>query len=270
VSDIDPQAFREFEHRGWQYVASRYHSGFAALTTQAVAALLDAAAVVLATRVLDAACGPGYASAAAAARGAAVTGIDFSSAMVAEARSRYPGIDFREGDAEALQFPEDSFDAVVLNFGMLHLSRPDQALQEAHRVLKPSGRIAFTVWDVPERTRGFGIVLGAIQHYGDLSAPIPPGPPFFRFSDPEECKRALDAAGFAHTAVTHVHQIWRLPTPDTLFEVMYNSSVRTAALLRAQKPEALEKIRDTIRAEVARAGNELPMPAVLASGRTKE
>jgi SAM-dependent methyltransferase len=270
VSDIDPQGFHEFEHRGWQAVASRYHSGFATLTTQAVAALLDAAAVTLNTRVLDAACGPGYATAAAAARGATAIGIDFSAEMVAEARWRYPGIDFREGDAEALRFPDSSFDAVVLNFGMLHLSRPDQALQESFRVLRSSGRVAFTVWDVPEKTKGFGIVLGAIQKHGDLSVPIPPGPPFFRFSDPEECKRALHAAGFTNTKVTHIHQIWRLASPDTLFDVMYHSSVRTAALLRAQKPEILKEIQNAIRTQVAQAGNELPMPAVLASGHKEE
>ena len=96
--------------------------------------------------------------------------------------------------------------------------------------------------------------------------PIPPGPPFFRFSDPEESKRALSAAGFAGVAVAHVQQIWRIPSPDGLFDVMYNGSVRNAALLRAQKPGVLEKIRLEIRQSVGEHKNELPMPAVLSSG----
>ena len=150
MSTIDPAAFRQFEHQGWQEVASRYHVGFAAVTTQSVSALLDAAQVTTGTSVLDVACGPGYAAGAAAARGARAIGVDFSSEMVEEARRRYAGGEFREGDAEALSFPDSSFDAVVLNFGMLHLGRPEQALAEAHRVLRAGGRIAFTVWDTPD------------------------------------------------------------------------------------------------------------------------
>jgi ubiquinone/menaquinone biosynthesis C-methylase UbiE len=263
VSDVDPQAFRQFELQGWQDIASRYHSGFATVTTQSVAALLDAARVTHGSRVLDVACGPGYVSAAATARGAAPTGIDFSSEMVEEARGRYPGIDFREGDAEHLPFSESSFDAVVMNFGMLHLGRPETAVREAYRVLCPGGRLAFTVWATPDKATGFGIVLGAIKKYGNPDVPIPPGPPFFRFSDPEESKRVLSAAGFIDISVADVSQMWRLASPESLFEVMYNGSVRNAALLRAQKPDVLEQIRAEIQAQVEAAGRELPMPAVL-------
>jgi SAM-dependent methyltransferase len=265
VTEIDPTAFRQFEHQGWQEVASRYHGGFAAVTTQAVQPLLDAVGVMAGARVLDLACGPGYVTAAAASLGAIPTGIDFSSEMVKEARRRNPALDFREGDAEHLAFEDSQFDAVVANFGLLHLSSPELALQEAFRVLRPGGRFAFTVWDTPDKAVGFGIVIGAIQKHGDLRVPIPPGPPFFRFSDPEECKRALAAAGFKEASVDHVPQVWHLESADALFDVMYNGSVRNAALLRAQQPAVLEAIRSEIRLGAERNQNRLSMPAVLAS-----
>jgi len=157
-----------------------------------------------------------------------------------------------------------------MNFGILHLARPDQALAEACRVLCPSGRFAFTVWAKPEESVGFQIVLGSIAKHGDQNVPLPQGPPFFRFSEPDESIRSLIAAGFASPTVVKVPQLWRLPTLDSLFDVMLQSTVRTAGLLRAQKPTVLKKIRDEMRAAVGKFTKgdivELPMPAWIASG----
>jgi demethylmenaquinone methyltransferase/2-methoxy-6-polyprenyl-1,4-benzoquinol methylase len=59
---------------------------------------------------LDVACGPGYVASAAVQRGCSpVTGIDFSSAMIELARRRDPAVEFLEGDAESLEFPDNSF-----------------------------------------------------------------------------------------------------------------------------------------------------------------
>ncbi len=265
----DPGAFKDFEHAGWQGIPRQYHEGFGALTTQAIEPLLDAAGVRADARVLDVASGPGYVAAAAARRGARVTGVDFSAAMVEEAKRRFPGVEFAEGDAESLPFEDARFDAVLMNFGVLHLARPEQAIAEAARVLRPGGRFAFTVWAKPERALGFRIVLDAVQARGKMNVALPPGPPFFRFSDPGECARALQDAGFHSASAVEVSQTWRLPSPEALFEVMGGGTVRTAGLLRAQTAAARAAIRD----EVARsasafrrgAGIELPMPAVLAS-----
>src|SRR5215467_10334399 len=117
----DAEEFRDFEHRGWERAAAHYGKGFGELTQQSVEPLLDAVQADRGARLLDVACGPGYVAAAAAARGSSVLGIDFSAEMVEEARGRYPGLEFQEGDAEQLLFSHESFDAVTLNFGMLHL-----------------------------------------------------------------------------------------------------------------------------------------------------
>ncbi len=265
----DPSVFREFEHAGWQNVVAEYDTAFGDLTAQAIGPLLDAVGAGKGVRLLDVATGPGYVAAEAARRGASVVGVDFSSSMVAEARRRCPDMEFREGDAEALPFPDGTFDAVVMNFGMLHLARPDEALVEAHRVLRPGGRVAFTVWAKPPETVGFDIVLWAIQSHGNINVPLPQGPPFFRFSDPEESRRALREAGFVNPQIVKVPQTWRLPSPEALFEAMKGGTVRTAGLLRGQTPEALNAIRmamrDAARAYEKNGRIELPMPAVLAS-----
>jgi len=219
---------------------------------------------------LDIASGPGYVAAAATHRGATVLGVDFSAAMVAHARQLHPDIEFRQGDAEQLLLGNDLFDAAAMNFGILHLGQPEKALLEAYRVLRSGSRFAFSVWASPDETIGFGIVLRAVELHGEPRVDLPNGPPFFRYSDPEECKRGLIAAGFESPTVTKVSQLWRLPAGDGLFNAMKDSTVRTAGLLRAQKPAALNKIREAMRAELETftKGNfvELPMPALIATG----
>jgi SAM-dependent methyltransferase len=221
--------------------------------------------------VLDVACGPGYLAAAAARRGARVVGVDFAEAMLRAARRSVPAVAFELGDAEALPFGTGRFDAVLMNFGLLHLARPDQAIVEAARVLRPGGRAAFTVWAPPSHAVAFGLVLDAVRAHGNPDVPLPPGPPFFRFSDARECEAATLAAGLRECRVTEVPQRWRLDSGEALFEVMRGGTVRTGGLLQAQSAEALAAIRRAVieGAERYRAGPgiELPMPSVLFAAR---
>ena len=265
--------FRNFEHEGWQKAAGHYDLGFGGVTSQAVDSLLEAVVARDGTRLLDVACGPGYVAAAAARLGCSVVGIDFSPDMISLANGMNPrstsDLQFREGDAENLAFSDASFDAVVMNFGMLHLALPDQALAEAYRVLRPDGRFAFTVWDTPPKTAGFEIVLNAVRLHGNMNVPLPDGPPFFRFSDPFESARSLKDVGFENIHTSVVPQIWKLNAGVDLFHTMRRAAVRTAALLNLQSPEALKKIEREISegAEQYRTpgGIELPMPAILTS-----
>ncbi len=266
----DAQAFHDFEHAGWQNGARAYHASWTRLTSQAVEPLLDAAHVARGLRVLDVATGPGQLAAAAAERGADVSAIDFADAMLTQAHAQYPHIQFEAGDAEALPFPPLSFDAVVIAFGMLHFARPEIALVEAHRVLRASGRVAFSVWSTPDQAIGFRIVYDAIQTHGNMDVPLLAGPPFFRFSDHEQCRLVLRESGFANPQVAEIPLTWQLPLPDGLFDAYYFGTVRTGPLLRTQTPDALSAIREAMRkASLEYACGDhiaVPMACVLASG----
>jgi len=274
VSAIDATAFHDFERDGWERAAEHYAGAFGDVTGQIAAPLLDAVRAGHGTRLLDVATGPGVVAAAAAKRGATVTGIDFSPAMIAAARTRHPGITFRDGDAEALPFDDASFDAVVMNFGLLHLARPETAIAEAYRVLRPGGRYAFTVWAPPDQAVGFGMALKAIEAFGRTDVSLPEGPPFFRFSAVDESQQTLNRAGFVDADARVVALTWSLDSADGVFDALSRGGVRTAAVLRAQTPEALDAIRTSVRRSVERYedGNRfvLPMPAVLASARKPE
>ncbi len=268
---LRPDPFWTFEHTAWERSARAYHNFWTRLTNQTIEPLLSAVQSSDTTRLLDVATGAGNVAQAAVGKGARVVGVDFSTAMLAQARKQNPEVDFCEGDAEVLPFADNSFDAVVINFGLLHFGNPEQALGEVYRVLRPGGRIGFTVWATPETAIGFQIMLRAIETHGDPNVPLPEGPPFFRFSDPTESERTLQAIGFTHPSITEVQQMWQLSSPDDLFVAFYEGTARTGGLLRAQSREALDNIRTAaIKAASAHEKDgivEIPMPAILTSAQ---
>jgi len=267
----DPDAFREFEAAGWEKVGDPYHHFWGPITGRVIDPLLDDAKVGRGSRVLDVATGPGYVAGRAAERGASVVGIDIAHQMVTLARTLHPAIEFRQGDVEDLPFPDNSFDAVVANFGVLHFGRPERAAAECARVLKPRGSLALSVWDVPERVRILGVFVSAVQEAG--AAPpsdIPPGPPFFRFSSDDEFTRLLTAAGLKEINVRRISFTHRVPGVDELWNGGANATVRTSALILRQTPETQRRIRaafDRLVQEYAvDEGLELPVSVKLASG----
>ncbi len=268
---FDPDAFKAFEQAGWNRQAPGYRAVSWDSTRLGLGPVLDAAGVAAGMDVLDVATGPGYGAALAAGRGARAIGVDFAAAMVEEARGNFPQAEFREGDAEALPFADSSFGAVICSFGILHFARPDRAVAEAFRVLRPGGRYAFSAWCTPDRVAHFGMFRRAVAAHGDPNAGgIPEGPEMFRFSDPAECRRVLAAAGFRKVRVSEI-AIRRRVAPEALVRGLRHATVRSRALLDAQTPEARAAIEadmlDQARAAAEADGVlDLSLPAVLASG----
>jgi len=270
VATFQPEAIRAFEHTGWQRAAASYEATFAHATEPYIAPLLDAAGVARGRHVLDVACGPGRLAAAAAARGAAVHGLDFSAAMVNIARTAHPEITVTEGDAERMPYPDGTFDAVVSSFGMHHVPRPDMALAECRRVLRPNCWAAFTVWAVPGENVAWSLVFDAVDRHGDRT--VTKFPPAGAFNTVDQCRHALDRAGFVATSADIVRAEWILPNAEALVAALSAGTVRMAALLAAQKPAAVDAIVADIDGQAARfrRGDHLAIPiaAVLARGRT--
>jgi SAM-dependent methyltransferase len=273
MNQIDTDAFNEFERRGWaENSTEAYDRVFGPVTSRVVDDLLDAAGVGSQTRMLDLATGPGYVAARAAARGARVIGVDRSPQMLDMARQVCPQIDFREGDAEELPLPDASFDAVVANFCLLHVGRPDKMLAELTRVLVPHGRTALTVWGPPDRARLFGIVPESIRAAGtSIPTEIPEGPDFFRFSSDDAFSQLLSSAGLYEVAVRTIEFRHHIPDVAHLWNGMLHGVVRTRALLALQTAEARERIHIEFARllEPYRAGGgfDIPVCIKLASAR---
>jgi SAM-dependent methyltransferase len=268
-ANFDPDTVRAFEHAGWQQAAAHYRATFATATREFAAALLDAANIGPGTAVLDLCCGAGLIAGVAAERGAVVTGLDFSPAMLVEARAAHPALHFAEGDAEAMPFPDGSFDAVVSSFGIHHVPRPARALVEALRVLRPGGTLAFTTWATPVDNIAWKLLFDAIRLHGDPDAAQAP-PSGGGISSEPILLGLLRDAGFTAPGVELVRREWRLTQPGDLIAALRRGTVRTAALIDAQRPAALIAIGSEIaqRAAAYRRDGwyDIPIAALLARG----
>src|SRR5437764_8748532 len=154
----DPFAnFKQKQREGW----SHFHP-LAAMTTPTAAKLVNFAGIKAGQRVLDVACGTGVVAVTCARRGARVTGLDLTPELLESARENAKlaavEIDFHEGDAEQLPFPDSTFDAVLSQFGHMFAPRPEVAIAEMLRVLKPGGTISLSIWP-PAHVSGTAFAL---------------------------------------------------------------------------------------------------------------
>jgi SAM-dependent methyltransferase len=180
--------FKETQKATW--------SGFAILenmTGTVAPHLLRFARVTPGIELLDVGCGTGVVALTAARLGARVTGADLTPELIARAKENAALMKleatFLEADVEALPFPDAKYDLVVSQFGHMFAPRPEVAIKEMLRVLKPGGTLAFTSWP-PELFVGRSFAL-----MGKYAPPPPAGvSPPVQWGDPHIIRERLGSA----------------------------------------------------------------------------
>jgi SAM-dependent methyltransferase len=180
--------FKQAQKEGWSYFAP-----LELWTTPTAARLVKHARIRSGQRVLDVGCGTGVVTVTAARIGARATGLDLTPELLTRARENASiagvEVDFHEGDVEKLPFEDAAFDTVTSQFGHMFAPRPDVAIGEMLRVLKPGGTIAFSTWP-PELMIGRMFAL-----VGSYMPPPPPGvSPSPQWGDPNIIRQRLGAA----------------------------------------------------------------------------
>ena len=208
---------------------------------------------------------------AAIARGAQAIGVDFSKDAVDLAKRLVPAGEFRQGDAQSLPFHDDTFDAAVCNYGVIHVPEPERALREMVRVVRPGGRVAIGVWDSTTPNNGFSLVYVAVRAHGTMDVPVPHGPDYFQFSTDEKMRAALAEVGLTKLQTRMVEQRWNVTSASQYMQAMLGGTVRASAVLTAQTDAAKAKILRFLEQTLAgmpgsKGGFDLPLAALIGSG----
>lgn len=170
--------------------AAHYDEQWAAWNRESLHWMLERAALPADLRVLDVATGSGYTAAGFAPLVRAVVGLDVSPGMLAQARAKAPpNARFEEGSAEALPFPDASFDLVTCRIAPHHFASVPAFLRESRRVLVPGGRLLIADTTVPDDAPDVAAWQNHVECLRD--------PSHQRNHSPLAWRAMVQAAGFA-------------------------------------------------------------------------
>lgn len=258
----DAAAIKAKEEKVWASVARgwRTHDAFIAKATAPVTQrMLQLCGLSPGKRVLDIAAGTGEPAIPAArmvSPGGSVIATDFAEDMLAVAREKAAragvnNVEFRRVDGEALDFPDGSFDAVTMRFGIMFMPEPDTCLREIHRVLRPGGRVALATWAAPDKNAWASIAAGVLSKLANAPPPKPGAPGIFAFADPNRLTVGFEAVGFRDLKVEPVEvAMAEHNSPDEylafLLEIAGPLAVLWSQLTPGQQDEARARISEQI------------------------
>src|ERR687898_2922679 len=194
---------------------------------------------------------------------------DFAPEMLAGARRRAEEIgmenaDFRVLAAGRMDLETDSVDGVLCRWAYMLTTDPAAAFAETRRVLRPGGRLAFSVWASRERNPALSLVGRVLESRGDIAPPEPEAPGAFAMADPGRIRELVVGAGFAEPEIEEVSFRWSFADQEAYWRYLTETSASAAPVLRSLPTAAQEAVREQVH-EAARpfhSGEGYDFPAV--------
>jgi enediyne biosynthesis protein CalE5 len=212
--------------------------------------LVDAAGIRAGQTVLDLACGAGALVGPESERVGAqghVVATDFSPEMVAVTRRRVErlglrNVEVREMDAQAIDFPDAAFDAATCRFGLMFCPDPVRAASEIRRVLRPGGRFALAVWDVPAKNPFFTALHAVVSEFMPMPPPDPTAPGVFRLAPPGELEHVLRDGGFVDVQVEQRPITMAYASPAEYWQIQTDLAAPLRAAIATLGPDELARL----------------------------
>lgn len=276
---FDPDTFTKDSREIWSRAAPHYDPMSARLFREASTRFVQFAGIRPGDRVLDVACGTGMATIAAArAAGPSgrVTGADFSGEMLKFARQNAAAdaavlatVEFRETNAEAMDLPSGSFDAVICQLGLMLFARPKKAVFEMGRVVKPGGRVACLVQGDPAKMIFTSLLNKTmVRHAPHLK--IPGAPTIYDFAPAGVLEKTLEEAGLANVRAERVEGAFEFASPQEYWDLMAAGAGRTGIMIKSLDPDVRRKVQDEVFAKASefksKNGVAIPYELVMAVG----
>ena len=259
---MDAEAYRADSRERWEAAAKGWAERREPIQRSALAVsqqIIERAQLQPGHTVLEVAAGLGDTGLLAAELvqpGGTVLLTDVADAMVEAARAHVEqtgvaNVEVRQMEAEWLDVPTASQDAILSRWGYMLLADPEAALREARRALRPGGRIAFAVWAPIGRNPWIGVVQRELLARGMAPAPAPGTPGMFALAAPGAVEALFAAAGFADVGVETVEFAWLAPSLDAWWDHQRAVSISLGAALDALSPADHYAFRDAVDAGYA-------------------
>jgi ubiquinone/menaquinone biosynthesis C-methylase UbiE len=213
--------------------------------------------------VLEMACGTGIVTRRLRDRlppGVRLVATDLNEAMMAYAARKFrsdEAVEWKQADATDLPFPDESFDTVVCQFGLMFVPDKERAIHEAYRVLQPGGTFLFSVWDAIEQNDLAHIAHTTISTFFEQDPPnfyeVP-----FSFHDPEAIESLLVAAGFREIQLSPLTLPSISPSASDAAKGLIEGNPVIVAI-NERRPSSVPKIVAAVAAAVAARCGDRPV-----------
>lgn len=251
---FNPEQFKAQQRQIWDNAAAGWQAWWETIERGAQSVsdkIVELAEIKPGDKVLDIATGIGEPAVTAARRvkpNGRIVATDISPQMlaIARARAKMLGLDgvmeFKEGDAEMLDFPKSSFNAVLSRWGLMFLPNLAGALAGIKQLLVPDGRLSAAVWSVPSKVPLLDLAFSTVRKQINAPAPPPGTPGPFALADAESLKRSFSQAGFQDIKVEILQITFGFDSPESYTRLHQQVTAPLQAMLSSYNEDRKKQI----------------------------